>query len=392
MGVLICLAIELENRIAEQKNLRAHNNAENARLIQKRNELEVREGAIKIQEAVLMIQTPESIGEPANLPDAFNCPLLRPDGSICSSRIEITACGTQIKAHYQHNCVPGVESCGGIPVQNKDPIKAAFDTRELLRLFPAMKESSDRLQREADRIRKLRNSNANQEEPTNTAKEDPNDGTPTKDPTTGTVTPEIFNPPLPPTTGPKSPSKSPPENPSNANKEAGSQQHDPAASDDDDPNKSPTTATGFDRRRKAAPSARKASAKTPAGSKRKKPMIEDEDNAVGGYPDLMAAKTPRGGKRQKTMMARPSSLGHESSVLGSGSGEEEPLIPPVGVRRTTRATSGTPGPSLAPPVARRAGRRKGRAEDAQLDEADEEEVEVMKSPAKRGRPQSPRKR
>ena len=157
--------------------------------------------------------------------------------------------------------------------------------------------------------------------------------------------------------------------------------------------KSPQDSTGFDRRRKAPASARKASGKTPAGSKRKKAMIEDEEDDVGPYSGLKAAKTPRGGKRQKTTMVRAASSGLESSTVESDSGEEEPLAPPVSVRRTTRATSGTPGPTLAPPVARRAGRPKGRAGDAQLDEADEEEeVEILRSPGKRGRPQSPRKR
>jgi len=366
--------------------LKAHNNAENARLVQKRAELNARESAIKGKEAALGIQVPESIAEPTNLPDAFNCPLLKPDGSVCNQRIAITACGTEVKAHYQHNCIPGVVNCGSTPGQVQVPLGAGFDMGEFIKIFPIWKAGSDRMQRESNGIR-ARKAKAEKTGVTEPTQEGPNAvGKPTedpKDPTSHTIIPE------PETVKPHSPKKNPTKQSQETTKSGSGA--DPPATEDKNPNKSPTDATGFDGRRKAAPSARKASGKTPA--KRKKAMIEDEENAVGGYPEPMAATMPRGGKRQKTMMGRAPSLGLESSVPGSDSGEEEPLAPPVGVRRTTRATSGTPGPSLAPPVARRAGRPKARAGDAQLDEEnEEEEVEVMRSPAKRGRPQSPRKR
>jgi hypothetical protein len=106
-----------------------------------------------------------------------------------------------------------------------------------------------------------------------------------------------------------------------------------------------------------------------------------EDNEVEtGDPAFLLSKTPRGGKRQRTM--RDTSLGVASSAEGN-----EVSVQPV-VRRTTRATSGTPGPSMAPPVAKRAPRpRAGKLEEA----SEEEEAGIMRSPGKRGRPKSARK-
>ncbi|KAE9366903.1 hypothetical protein N431DRAFT_487373 [Stipitochalara longipes BDJ] len=394
---------ELENRIAESKRLNAHNKAEDARLFQKRAEINARESAIKAKEAALGIKAPESTAGPARLPDAFNCPLLKPDGSVCNQRITITACGGQIKAHYQHNCVPGVNNCGSTAIQIREPLQAGPTLQELYRLYPSLKDGSDRLQAAADRARAAQNSKPNPTKPTPPAPEDPNADK------FHTATPEAINPPSSTMNKPKSPKKGSPKTTeplATANKSACAASQLPAEDSlAEDPNPKPTKnndsdiditspkdATGFDRRRKAAPSARKASGKTPAGSKRKKATIEDEEDDVGGHFGLMGAKASKGGKRQKTTTVRAPSSGLESSILGSDSAEEEPLAPLVGIRRTTRATSGTPGPNLVPSIARKAGRPKGRAGNAQLDEADEEEFEVMRSPGKRARPQSPKKR
>jgi hypothetical protein len=399
LGLLICLAAELENRIKEAKRLTAQNRAADARLVQKRFELQIRQNTIKAKEAGLGIQAPESTAGPATLPDAFNCPLLRPDGSVCNQRITITACGGQIKAHYQHNYVPGVENSGGGAIHIPQELQALVVLQEFYRLYPSFKETSDRMQAAADKIRAEQKSTTGPTESTGPATGDQNAGTSqtAAGGTTGTTEKPNAGPPetIAPGTAGTGPQKLPPGKPKPAEDPTiVIPEPEPAQDGDTETGpKSPQDSTGFDRRRKAPASARKASGKTPAGSKRKKAMIEDEEDDVGPYSGLKAAKTPRGGKRQKTTMVRAASSGLESSTVESDSGEEEPLAPPVSVRRTTRATSGTPGPTLAPPVARRAGRPKGRAGDAQLDEADEEEeVEILRSPGKRGRPQSPRKR
>jgi len=157
----------------------------------------------------------------------------------------------------------------------------------------------------------------------------------------------------------------------------------------------PTT-TGFARKRNAAASSRKASGKTPAGTKRKKATVDNDEEGSGEHPGLLFPKTPRTGKRQRLM--KEESLGMASSAGGNDSGsgdmDREMSARPVGVRRTTRATSGTPGPGvgLAAPVARKVGRPRGRqVGDEDYLEEEEEAAEILRSPAKRGR-QSPAKK
>ena len=145
---------------------------------------------------------------------------------------------------------------------------------------------------------------------------------------------------------------------------------------------------------------RKVSAKTPAGSKRKKAAIdEDEDDGSGEHPGFLFPKTSRTGKKQRVV--REESFGLTSRVSGDESGEgdldREVNARPVGLRRTTRATSGTSAPTmnLAVPVVRKAGRPRTRptTEEDDLEEVNEEEVEaeIVRSPAKRVR-QSPAKK
>ena len=65
----------------------------------------------------------------------------------------------------------------------------------------------------------------------------------------------------------------------------------------------------------------------------------------------------------------------------------------VPVRRSTRATSGTPAPITAAPIVKKARQLKAKPEPyGELMEQDEEEETLApRSPRKRGRPQSPKK-
>lgn len=378
MRTLIYIATELERRILDARALTAHNNAEDVHLSLKRRELDEREKAIRNHEAGLGIHVPQGAGL-QNSSGTFKCPLLKPCGSVCNQEIAITPCSGELKAHYQHNCQPCGDNCGGSTLQ------------ELLRLYPELNAGSTKLRAAAEKAKAQK------------TKELPGPcsipcGGNATDAISGTVDGEEVVPPMPTAGEGKSPSKAPaPKAAKSASKAKKTPPSDPPADEsdeaEDDPNLQPVSGTdnpettGFERRshkRKALASPRKVSGKATSGSKRKKAVIEDNNDEAGDNPGYLFPKTPRGGKRQRTMREE-SFAGDES---GEGNMDRETSTQPVGVRRITRATSGTPGPSMAAPVAKKV----GRPTVDQLKEADEEEeAEVMRSPGKRGRPKSSKK-
>ncbi|PMD51308.1 uncharacterized protein K444DRAFT_620433 [Hyaloscypha bicolor E] len=376
---------ELERRISQAKILKVHNSAEDARLSQKKRELEAREKDIKNLEAGLGIQSPLSAGL-ARSADTFTCPLLKPDGSVCNHQITITPCGGEFKAHYQHNCQPCGDRCGGSTLQ------------ELLRLYPELKAGSDKLQAAADKA-KTQKANARPSQHRFQADGDVNDET-----SSTAEGGEVL--PRPTTQKGKSPTKPPPSPSKTASKAKKPQPRGPPAAEvydeldprpdlsiEEVPGLHPTSEIELPetiRKGKTASSKGKAPGKTAAGSKRKKAVIEGPEDEAGGHH----GKTAKGKKRQRT--AREMSVAHTaSSVLGSDSAEEDVLkevsVPPVGLRRSTRTASGTPAPrpSMPSTVVREVGRPKAKKGEAQLEEVDEEDI--MRSPEKRRRPHSPNK-
>jgi len=358
---------------------------EDARLSQKKRELEAREKNIKNLEAGLGIQSAWSAGL-ASSADTFTCPLLKPDGSVCNHQIAIKPCGGEFKAHYQHNCQPCGDRCGGSTLQ------------ELLRLYPELKAGSDKLQAAADKA-KAQKANARPSQHRFQAGGHVNNET--------SSTSEGDEVLLRPTTQKgKSPAKPPPSSSKTPSKAKKSQPPSPPAavvydelnplpdlSIEEVPGLHPTSEIEppeTTRKGKAASSKGKVPGKTAAGSKRKKAVIEDPEDEAGGHH----GKTAKGKKRQRT--AREMSVAHTaSSVLGSDSAEEDVLkevsVPPVGLRRSTRTASGTPAPrpSMPSTVVRGVGRPKAKKGEEQLKEADEEDI--MRSPGRRGRPHSPKK-
>jgi hypothetical protein len=411
---------ELERRIAQSKALNAKNFAESARLAMLRDELDQREGEIEdkedkerakdnqiqqLKDAANVSVGPcpfskagkcnENISQlcrkdlvahfgkhvkigasPQVSSSSFNCPLLLPSGNLCNNSIDITPCGTALKAHFQHNCQPCTVQLTTIQQGSSAVLE------ELARRLPEYEAFSKKMKTAAD---KARSDNA-REFPGATSS---GLGAAVEDP--------IIAPPKP-GKGNKSPPK-PPKPLAPLPKPNGDKNADPVTEGGTETDQSATT--GFARKRKTTASPRKASAKTTAGSKRKKAVIDDdEEDGSGEHPGFLFAKTPGTGKRQRVM--REESFGMASSAGGDDSGDGDMMgretgTKPVGVRRTTRATSGTPGPSVgsAPaPVARKVGRPRGRPvtdEDDLEEEEEEEEVEIVRSPAKRGR-QSPAKK
>jgi hypothetical protein len=299
---------------------------------------------------------------------SFNCPLLLPNGGLCKQSIAITPCGTAVKAHYQHNCQPGTVQPNTIQqftIQPGSwPTGRSAAEIELIKKLPYMVDFNATMQVEADRARIT------------------ND----KDCPESVENPNALDPVA--TGGNKESPLSTP---------AGETNPDTTNSGGGDTDTGPT-ATGFARKRKTTASPRKVSAKTPAGSKRKKAVMdEEEEEGSGEHPGFLFPKTPRSGKRQRVI--REETFGMAGSAGGDDSGDgdmmdRETSARLVGVRRTTRATSGTPGPivGLVAPVAKKGGRPRGRqADEDDLEEEEEEEMEIIRSPAKRGR-QSPAKK
>lgn len=426
--MLIHIETELERRIAQSKALNAKNFAESARLAMLRDELDQREDEIadkedkdgakdneirqlksaanvsvgpcpfskagKCNENISQLCRKDLVAHfekhvktgvsPQVSSSSFNCPLLLPSGGLCDKSIDITPCGTALKAHFQHNCQPCTVQPTTIQqsITTLQPGSSAV-LEELARRLPEYEDFSKKMKAAAD---KARFDNA-RECPGATSN---GSGTVVEDPIIAPPKPEKRN------KSPPKPTK-PPTRP--LPKPDGDKNADPVTEGGTETDQ-PTT-TGFARKRKTTASPRKVSAKIPAGSKRKKAVIDDDDeeDGSGEHPGFLFLKTPRTGKRQRVM--REESFGMASSAGGDDSGDgdmmdRETSARPVGVRRATRATSGTPGPSvgLAPaPVARKVGRPRGRpaAGEDDLEEEAEEEEEVVRSPAKRGR-QSPAKK
>lgn len=313
--VLISTITELEKRILEDRALRAHNNAVEARLALEKNELDEREKAIRKHEAGLGIQVPPGAGLETSS-DTLKCSPRKSCGSVCNGELNITPCDGERKAHCQHNCQSCRDNCGGSALQ------------ELVRKYPELKDGSDKMRAAAEKAK------AQKAEDCSSQHEALCGGNAT-DATSGTV--EGEEAPRPAAGNGKSPQKGSPSKPKKATpkvkKTMPRQPPDQSAEEvrnpdaEFNPNIRPISesdnseSTGFERR----------------GRKRKKAVVEDNEDETGD-PTFLLPKTPRGGKRQRTM--RNTSLGVASSAEGSEvSGQ---LV----VRRITRATSGTPGPSM----------------------------------------------
>jgi hypothetical protein len=376
LKMLISIVTELEKRILEDRALRAHNNAVEACLALKKKELDEREKAIRNHEAGLGIQVPPSTGLKTSS-DTLKCSLLKSCGHVCNQETNITSCSGEVKAHCQHSCQPCEDNCGGSALQ------------ELIRRYPELKAGSDKMRAAAEKAKAEKVKDCSSQIQALC-------GGNATDATSGTA--EGEEAPRPAAGNGKSPQKGSPSKPKKAMDKVKktvppqpAKQSEEVGSPDAEgnPNIQPISendnseSTGFERRshkRKITASPTKVPGKTAVGSKRKKAEIEDNEDETGD-PAFLLSKTPRGGKRQRTM--RDTSLGVASSAKGNEVSDQ-----PAVLRRTTRATSGTPGPSMAPPVAKRASRpRAGQLEEA----SEEEEAGMMRSPAKRGRPKSPKK-
>jgi hypothetical protein len=344
---------------------------------------------------------------PIEGPTTFNCPLVLSNGNACNHQITIMPCGGQITAHYQHKSQP-----------HSGPAGQSAAELELSRRLPEFQAFSEKMRAAADKARADNARDFPDQSPEGSSSsmveaENPeaisrpqghtgkNKNSPTKlsNKPTSSKTAKASSPTKKAATAKLTPAAKSTNETSTINtsleNDEGLQQ---AAGTDTD-----AGTTGLaprSRKRKAASTAspRKVSGKTPAAAKRKKVDVAgDEDEGSGEHPGFLFPNTLGFGKRQKGV--REETLELASSVGGDVSAEadldREVSAKPAGVRRTTRATSGTPGPSvnLAVPVARKAGRPRTRpaAEEDALDELEEEEAEILMSPAKRGR-KSPAKK
>ncbi len=345
-----------------------------ARLAPKKNELDEREKAIEKHETVLGIQVPPS-AELGTSSDSLKCPL-EPCGAVCNHEVNITPCGGELKAYCQHNCQPCGENCGGSVLQ------------ALIRKYPELKVGSDKMRAAAEKAK------AHKAQDCSSQHQGLCGGNAT-DTTSGTVEgeealrPAAGNVKSPQKGSPSKPKKAPPKvKKTMPPRPAGQSEEVQNPDAQGNPNIRPISESGnsespgFERRNRKqniTASARKVSGKTAIGSKRKKAVIE-ENEAEAGDLEFLVSKTHRGGKRQRTMS--DTSLGVASSAEGNEV-SAQPLV-----RRTTRATSGTPGPSMALSVAKRAPHpRAGQLEEA----SEEEEAEIRRSPRKRGTTKSPKK-
>jgi hypothetical protein len=370
LKMLISTVTELEKRILEDKALRAHNAVE-AHLALKKKELDEREKAIRNHEAGVGIQVPPSAGlRPSS--DTLKCSLLKSCGAVCNQETNITSCCGEVKAHCQHNCQPCGDNCGGSALQ------------ELIRRYPELKAGSDKMRAAAEKAKAQRAKDCSSQVQAWC-------GGNATDATSGTVDGEEAHRPAsgngksPQIVSPSKPKKAPPKVKKTMPAQPADEREEEAENPDagGNSNLQPIFESGNSesagvergsRKRNITASPRKVSGKAAVGSKRKKAVIEDNDDETGD-PAFLLSKTPRGGKRQRTR--RDTSLGVASSAEGN-----EVRDQPVVVRRTTRATSGTPGPSMAPPVAKRAQRpRAGHLEEA----SEEEEAGMMRSPGKRAK-------